>query len=206
MSRNAGAPGGPGRAVDRRVQRTRDALGDALVTLLKEKPFDSISVQDVLDRAGVGRSTFYSHFKDKDDLWVSDVDEFLDHFAGALSRSADGSDRVAPVREFLAHVGENKGLHRALVESGRIHHFNDLARDHFARAIERRLAEVPAGGAIDARRRAPLAHAMAGALLSLVSWWLDRSSLFTPQEMDDLFHRWVWSGAAASPGETRGTT
>jgi AcrR family transcriptional regulator len=52
---------------DARVRRTRDALGDALVALMQEKPFDTITVQDVLDRANVSRSTFYTHYSDKDD-------------------------------------------------------------------------------------------------------------------------------------------
>ena len=45
--------------IDRRILRTRDALGDALVALMREKEFDDITVQEVLDRAGVGRATFY---------------------------------------------------------------------------------------------------------------------------------------------------
>ncbi len=55
--------------VDRRIRRTRDTLGDALVQLIQEKPFDEITVQDVLDRACVGRTTFYTHYRDKDDLF-----------------------------------------------------------------------------------------------------------------------------------------
>ena len=69
--------------IDARVRRTRDALGDALVTLMQEKPFDSITVQDVLDLAGVGRSTFYTHYSDKDDLLMSDADEFFEGLAMA---------------------------------------------------------------------------------------------------------------------------
>src|SRR5947208_3389919 len=71
VSGKTGATGKPAKAVkgDPRVRRTRDALGDALVALMQEKEFASIRVQDVLDRAGVGRSTFYEHFKDKDDLF-----------------------------------------------------------------------------------------------------------------------------------------
>ena len=62
---------------DARVRRTRDALGDALVALMQEKPFETITIQDVLDRAHVSRSTFYSHYSDKDDLLMSDADEFF---------------------------------------------------------------------------------------------------------------------------------
>src|SRR4026208_715870 len=86
---------------DARVRRTRDALGDALVALMQEKPFDAITVQEVLDRAHVGRSTFYSHYSDKDDLLMSDAEEFFESVAMMLSALGDKSDRVFPVREFF---------------------------------------------------------------------------------------------------------
>ena len=72
------------RKPDRRVRRTRNLLGDALMVLIQEKSFDAITVQELLDRAGVGRSTFYEYFRDKNDLFVSDLDEFLEHMATAL--------------------------------------------------------------------------------------------------------------------------
>ena len=71
---------------DKRVLRTRDTLGDALMELLQEKPFDDITVQEVLDRAGVGRSTFYAHYRDKDDLFLSDVEDFFQMMSGLLTR------------------------------------------------------------------------------------------------------------------------
>ncbi len=83
--------------MDARVRRTRDALGDALVALMQEKPFDTITVQDVLDRAKVGRSTFYAHYSDKDDLLMSDAEEFFESISMALSVRGDKSDRVFPV-------------------------------------------------------------------------------------------------------------
>src|SRR5256885_10811660 len=66
---------------DQRVRRTRDRLGDAIMALLVEKPFDDITVQDVLDRAEVSRSTFYTHFRDKNDLFLSDAEEFFERMA-----------------------------------------------------------------------------------------------------------------------------
>jgi AcrR family transcriptional regulator len=69
------------------VRRTRDALGDALVALITERPFDAITVQDVLDRAGVSRSTFYTHYRDKNDLLLSDVEEFWDRLVRTGVRS-----------------------------------------------------------------------------------------------------------------------
>jgi AcrR family transcriptional regulator len=190
--------------MDARVRRTRDALGDALVALIQEKPFDTITVQNVLDRAGVGRSTFYVHFSNKDDLLMSDADEFFERISMALSMHKDASDRVAPVREFFAHVGEMRRFFDALIKSGKVHENLELARGHFARGIERRLSELPRGSGIPASERPAIAFAHAGALLSLLTWWLDRGMLEPPEHMDELFHRMVWTGMSAMNVEAHG--
>jgi len=186
--------------MDRRVRRTRDVLGDALVELIQEKPFDAITVQEVLDRAGVCRSTFYMHFRDKNDLFVSDVDEFLQGMSMYLVHRREASERVAPVRELFAHVGEMRRLHAALVASGRLQDFLDLAQGHFARAIEQRLATLPRASGLAADQRVALANALAGSLLALMSWWLRRGTPGSAEQMDELFHRMVWSGVSPVAG------
>lgn len=189
------------RSIDQRVRRTRDRLGDALIELVQEKPFDSITVQEVLDRAEVGRSTFYAHYRDKDDLFVSDIDEFLEMFASMLSRRGESSDRVAPVRELFAHVADARRLYEAFVASGKLADFMDLAQGHFARSIEARLRELPRARGIDAEQREVLAQASAGAMLSLMTWWLRQGARPAPEEMDERFHALFWNGVGASPIE-----
>ena len=179
---------------DARVRRTRDALGDALVALMQEKPFDTITVQDVLDRANVSRSTFYSHYSDKDDLLMSDAEEFFESVAMLLSVRGDTSERVFPVREFFGHIIEAKTFVDALVSAGKMNDNMELARGLFARGIERRLAELPKGQGIAENERPAIAFAHAGALLALLQWWVDRGMKQTPAEMDQLFHRLVWKG------------
>ena len=186
-----------GPKLDRRVRRTRDALGDALVALMHERPFESIKVQHVLERAGVARSTFYEHFRDTDDLLMSDAEEFFDALANALSEHGDRSERVFPVREFFAHVAEMRVFFANLVESGRVHDNLELARGQFARGIERRLGELPRARANPAKERPAVAQAHAGALLALLQWWLRSAPRESPERMDALFHRTVWGGAYA---------
>src|ERR1044071_10392792 len=99
---------------DARIRRTRDALGDALVALMQEKPFETITVQDVLDRAHVSRSTFYSHYSDKDDLLMSDAEEFFESISMSLSAHGDRSDRVFPVQEFFTHLADVQPFYKAL--------------------------------------------------------------------------------------------
>ena len=105
------------RKPDARVQRTRDQLGTALIQLIVEKPINDVTVQDVLDRAGVGRSTFYLHFRDKDDLLVSQLEMFLEFMSTTLSVRNDKSNRVAPVAEMFEHIGNQNKLYRVLSDS-----------------------------------------------------------------------------------------
>ena len=181
------------RSSDQRVRRTRDRLGDALVGLLLEKPFDDISVQEILDRADVSRSTFYAHFRDTNDLFLSDVDDFFEAMATALSRSGSKSKRVAPVQELFAHIGEMRAYYGALVESGRIREVIELGEGQFARGIEQRLREIASANPIPANERSAISHALAGALFSLLSWWIHHGMAQSAEEMDKLFHEMVWA-------------
>jgi AcrR family transcriptional regulator len=180
---------------DERVRRTRDRLGDALVELLVQKPFDDITVQDVLDRAGVSRSTFYTHYRDKNDLFLSDAEDFFEGMATALSRFGDKSERVAPVHELFAHIAEVRSFYDALVASGRMHDVMELGQEHFARGIEQRLNEIPRARPIPPGRRGVVAHGLAGSLFSLLAWWVQHGMTLSPEEMDKLFHQLVWRGA-----------
>src|SRR5262245_32134385 len=197
MSKNEHLPlAASQKKTDARVRRTRDALGDALVALMQEKPFDTITIQDVLDRANVSRSTFYTHYSDKDDLLMSDAEEFFEAISMALSAHGDKSDRVFPVREFFTHLSDVQPFFKALVKSGKYQENMELARGHFARGIERRLAELPRAQSIPPNQLPAIAFTHAGALLSLLTWWLDRGMRESPAEMDQLFHRMVWNGVS----------
>ena len=198
MSKNEHLPlAGSDKKTDARVRRTRDALGDALVALMQEKPFDTITVQDVLDRANVSRSTFYTHYSDKDDLLMSDAEDFFESISMALSAHGDKSDRVFPVQEFFTHLSDVQPFFKALVKSGKYQENMELARGHFARGIERRLSELPRGKSIPSNQLPAIAFTHAGALLSLLTWWLDRGMRESPAEMDELFHRMVWNGVSS---------
>jgi AcrR family transcriptional regulator len=178
---------------DLRIRRTRERLGAALIGLIEEKAIHEVTVREVLDRAKVGRSTFYVHYRDTDDLLLRQMEDGLQMWSNILSTKQEKSRRVAPVAEFFAHVGSAGKLYRSLVASGRLQTFFDLAQGYFARGIARRLKDngipIPDQREFDAR-----SHALAGSLLSLLKWWLDRGAREPAEEMDDLFHRMVWKG------------
>src|ERR1700692_1803961 len=104
------------RQLDERIRRTRARLGGALVALIQEKPINDVTVQEVLDRASVGRSTFYLHFRDKNDLLLSQLETFLEMMSTALSVRNEESHRVVPVAELFSHIGNQNQLYRSLVD------------------------------------------------------------------------------------------
>lgn len=184
----------PQRKTDQRIRRTHQRLGSALVELIQEKPMDEVTVQEVLDRASVGRSTFYLHFRDKNDLWLSQLEQFLEIMSTMLTVRKEKSLRVVPVAEMFAHIGEQKKLYRAMVDAGSLDAFFDLAQDYFARGIKQRLLESGRLGKLPQRELSIRAYALAGSLLSLLQWWIDHGAKEPPTVMDEMFHRMVWNG------------
>lgn len=163
----------------------------ALLTLIQEKPMDDITVQEVLDRAGVGRSTFYLHYRDKDDLLLSHLESFLEFMSTALMRNKEDSQRVQPVAEMFDHIGGQKRIWRALTDCGRMNEFLELAQGYFSRGIEQRLKESKRVRQSELTARS---YMLAASLIALLRWWIDRGTKEPPQAMDELFHRMVWDG------------
>ncbi|MEU4313779.1 TetR/AcrR family transcriptional regulator [Nocardia sp. NPDC024068] len=96
---------------DRRVRRTRDALHAALIGLMMERAYDRITVSDVIERANIGRSTFYAHYRDKDELLVVSCTEFL---RAEIGRGPDDGP-WAPVRVMIALAAGHPDVYRPLV-------------------------------------------------------------------------------------------
>jgi len=94
--------------IDRRVQRTRTALADALVALIRRKPYDRITVEDILAEANVGRATFYAHYTSKDDLLRRSLDRLRALLVAAFEGSADApfprDASWSPSRTLFEHI------------------------------------------------------------------------------------------------------
>jgi AcrR family transcriptional regulator len=183
-------------SIDQRVVRTRNILGDALVALMLEKPFEQITIKQVLARAGVGRTTFYEHFRNKDDLFQSDVEDFFRMMGGLLTRTGADPRRLAPVEELFSHLREARDFHDALVAAGKADGVRELATRVFAGSIEERLQA--AGVEMDPADFQATARLLAGGLFSLLDWWIREGMTAPPAEMDALFHRTAWQGIVAT--------
>jgi AcrR family transcriptional regulator len=187
--RNRSVPNKQGldvRKDDRRVRRTQLALIQAFVDLVLEKRYEAITIQDLLDRADVGRSTFYAHYRGKDDLLAKSFIGLLEMLDRSIDRDAPGSRRVAPVRELFQHIGEVKEFQRALARAHVLERQYQAGTEYISRTIERRLAARGSEGGLP---NAVKAQALAGALFSLLRWWVDRDAPYTPEQMDAMYHR-----------------
>src|SRR5436190_20283700 len=103
--------------LDRRTQRTQHSLTHAMVDLVTEKRFDDITVQNLIDRAEIGRSTFYSHFRDKEDLFQKNWEGFLDFCAQQIDWSRAGQGSFIPVVFLFSHLKDVQPFYQGLVRS-----------------------------------------------------------------------------------------
>lgn len=183
---------------DRRIQRTQHLLRETLVALILEKGYDAITVQDILDRANIGRSTFYAHYRDKDELLMSGFQALFALFQGDyLQAATPGADPAQASRDislfFFRHAASHHGLYRAMIgeKGGRVIlermklFLTQLVREHLTAQLAGRGKDVP----VDA-----IAHYLAGSYLALLTWWLDHDLPCSAEEMDALFQRLVFPG------------
>lgn len=171
---------------DPRVVRSRRALGDALVELLHERRFDDITVQDILDRAGVGRATFYAHYRNKQDVLHTGVEHLFTHLDAVLERGPSSGTRLVPVREYLEHLQEAEVFIASLRASGRLDEMWELSLDFVADMVRRRIEARE--GVHGAMSPTLVARMLAAALMEMVRWWLERPGREAPQRLDATFH------------------
>lgn len=172
---------------DRRVKRTTESLHTALMQLILEKSYDKITIQDLIDRADIGRSTFYAHYETKDDLLVSGLDRLTRDLKLHLADDPSGPDAMIPSVGLFRHVADNREMFKALFGSKGIDIV--MAAGHetlisFAleRIEARDDADDPANPPPDVR-----AAFVAGALMAFLNWWLDNDLNYPPDQMAQMY-------------------
>ncbi len=182
---------------DRRVQRTRQLLHDALIALILEKRYDKITVQDIIDRANIGRSTFYAHFLDKEDLLISGFHAFDDEINEYMKNEAHASESEEHLLHsliFFRHAYANRDLYRAMLEGGGADTLMDTARRHITENIRSHLAEALSEESETAVPLPVVTSFLAGAMLSVLTWWLDADLPYPPEQINRMFQELARTG------------
>ncbi len=182
---------------DRRVQKTRKALHDALISLLLEKSYDSITVQQILDRANVGRSTFYTHFQDKDELLITRIHDLGSTLASAQQRGKVSARRhesiIAFSRAMFEHAHAYRSVYHALLNTQGWPLVRQQIQDVLTELIQRECrSEIQK--LKDASSDVPVdlfVYFLAATFMSVMTWWLDRRSRLSPEQIDQVFRSLV---------------
>ncbi len=195
------------KAKDRRTEKTRKALHHALISLMAKKEYRSITTREIIDEANVGRSTFYTHFDDKDDLLISGLHDLRDTLEDARERTAGPSEKtyediIAFSGAMFEHAYAFREVYKVLVQS----QAGGLALQYFPPMIAglirkkvgpefRRLPEKSPAIPLDL-----FVHFIASAFSSVMSWWLDSEKPLPPSEIDAIFRALVVPTLAARFG------
>ena len=171
---------------DPRVTRSTHALGAALVELMLEQHFGHITVQAILDRAEVSRSTFYAHFANKHDVLLSSYEGMFAWLELQLENPSPVGVRVAPVAEFAAHIAESQPLLHALRTGGQMQQMSELGVAYMARIIERRIRPCPGSNSLVPPSL--IARMLSAALMEMVEWGGEQRAPALPRQIDATFH------------------
>lgn len=182
---------------DRRVLRTRRALKDALMALILEKGYDTLTIEDITERADLGRTTFYLHYRDKEDLLLESILEIINDLVAQTRASGE-----QPILLTFQHAAKNADLYRIILRGEGVFKAIDRLRKIVAQTIEELLSEAlqerSAQDQVEVKPQIPMdvfVNYFAGSLLGMLTWWLEQGAPHSPEEMTEMFRLLFFQGA-----------
>ena len=174
-------------AGDRRVRRTRAALRQALVELVLDNGFQAITVEQITERADVGRATFYAHYRDKEDLLIGIVRDLAadrERLLPAIRQARAEGFTGLPVKYIFEHAEQEKPVYQVILRGegdGRaLREFTDLIRAQAEAAFRLRAEQL------GVTPRIPLdivARAWTGELIGVLTWWVENDTGYTATDV-----------------------
>jgi AcrR family transcriptional regulator len=178
---------------DRRVQRTRELLQKALIDLINDHHYDDITIQDIVDRANVGRTTFYLHYNSKEELFSSCHGNIVSEFHFGPLHPLSRNELLAPEAPMgiifaYKHLEEGRARLNSVFQGRDGPLILRRIRDMSAQEIEKNLRAV----FTETDSTIPfnmLANYLAGAQVALMQWWLEKRQPYTAENLAQTFHR-----------------
>jgi AcrR family transcriptional regulator len=174
---------------DLRIRRTHKLLWEALMAELSERAFEEITVKEICERAMVHRTTFYKHYEDKYALLEQGMHQMYDALLAEVNvpPSAFSVDDPPPyfIRLF-EHVAEHQQFYKLMLCGAGIGRFQKLVKDYVAKVAESAEANICSSTSANQKSAIPVAmhvQALAGAVISLLAWWLENDMPLSPHHM-----------------------
>jgi AcrR family transcriptional regulator len=198
------------KSIDRRARRTRRFLKEALFALILEKGYDAVTIEDITQRADLGRTTFYLHYRDKEELLLESIDaiaaDLIAHLPDPAWRGGETPPNGGTIQDAILftfqHAGENAPLYRIILRgegaskaAGRIH---TIIREKTTELVTEFLQS---DGQLQPQVPVEIfATYFAGALLALVTWWLEADTPYPPEEIAAMFRQLFFQGGLNTLG------
>jgi AcrR family transcriptional regulator len=169
-----------------------------------EKGYDGVTVEDICEAADVGRSTFYAHYANKEELHRDGLEtlrrQLAEHSSGVRDRHGDGAGALAFSLPMFAHAREHLDLYRALAGGRGGVIALESVRQMLSELVRAGLPPAGEGGS-DAAQREFAVRFLVGAYMAVLTGWLDDGAAASPQDMDALFRSFASRGLAAMKPE-----
>ncbi len=195
---------------DRRVNRTRRLLRQALLALIVEKDFDSLTIEEISNRADLGRTTFYLHYRDKEELLLECINLAIDDLVAQVSSVPLTDWQVYylepgaelsphnPILLIFQHAAENSSLYRIIMQGGSASQNQSRVREIIANAVRQYLQTKTHSEGLTFNPEIPLevfSNYFAGSLMGIMSWWLEVGRPYSPAQMTLMFQKLFFPGA-----------
>lgn len=192
---------------DRRISRTRRALKNALTSLVLEKGYDAVTVEEITQRADLSRPTFYLHYRDKEELLLESVDAMVNDLIQRITQlppDAWGRESLAkspvesPVQLIFEHAAENADLYRVILRVEGAFKALERLRETISRSAAGVLQIIAAQDGLQLDTQVPVevfSNYFAAALLGTITWWLEGDMPYEPVRMAENFQKMFFFGA-----------
>lgn len=184
--------------MDRRMQKTRAGIFDAFNRLLSRKSYSKITIQEIIDEANIGRSTFYAHFETKDDLLKATCQNLFDHiFSDDLQAeethdfSLSKGQSNSLLTHILYHLKDDEKNLGGVFASENSDLFWNYIKQQFARFTKNYILNFKTEKSSHIPDELLNSH-IAGSFIELVKWWMENSMKESPEELEKYFEMLVY--------------
>lgn len=199
-------------SIDRRVRRTRHSLQEALISLILEKGYDAVTIEEITDRADLGRTTFYLHFRDKEDLFMYAIDTICEDFIEKHEKLLALINTPASLQKVQLNLDERILYHIFAHARNHADLYQVMLRGEGSAKASKRFSSIikeevikRLDGVARLNSKVPLeifAVFFSGTLIELVTWWLEEDQPYSIEDMVRHYQQMFIFGALNTLGVT----
>jgi len=207
--------------IDRRVTRTRRQLKDALMALILEKGYDAVKIEEITERADLGRTTFYLHYRDKEELLLESMGSIVEELRTRVDEQLPSGGEIplsnpqseSPIIMIFKHAEENANLYRIILQgegAGRVaRRMREIVRQAAYEFFSKRLPNTPEGQSLQKKSESGYSSLdvitgyFSSALLGFIAWWLEQGMPYPPEQVAGMFSDLFFRGATHALGWNR---